>query len=59
MVHAATHVENDTVSEMEVASCSKDEVKKKRVLDGVILDQIFETNKPKINAELRVTMGEL
>ena len=28
MVHAATHVENDTVSEMEVASCSKDEVKK-------------------------------
>ena len=28
MVHAATHFENDTVSEMEVASCSKDEVKK-------------------------------
>ena len=28
MFHAATHVENDTVSEMEVTSCSKDEVKK-------------------------------
>ena len=39
MVHAATQVENNMGSEVEVISCSKDKVKK-RVLDGVLLRQI-------------------
>ena len=34
MVHAATHVENNMDSEMEVTSCSKDKGKK-TCLDGV------------------------
>ena len=34
MVHAATHVENNMDSEMEVTSCSKDKGKKTS-LDGV------------------------
>ena len=36
MVHAATHVENNMGSEVEVTCSSKDKVKK-RVLDGVLL----------------------
>ena len=37
MVHAATHIENNMGSEVEVTSCNKDKGRKKRVLDGVLL----------------------
>ena len=39
MAHDATHFENNMDSELKVLSYSKDK-EKKRVLDGVLLEQI-------------------
>ena len=74
MVHAATPVENNMGSEVEATSCSKDKgknvfqnecfydrlhlsLKNINVFYGITID--LETDKPKMNAELKLMMAEL
>ena len=73
MVHAATHVENNMVSEVEVTSCSKDKGGKNVFQTGCFYDSLhlrlqitndfygidFESDKPRVNAELRVMIAQL
>ena len=73
MVHAATHVENNMDSRVEVTSCSKNKQKKMCFRWSVfMIDYIsayksqkvfmglyYEADKPRMNAKLRVMMVEL
>ena len=73
MVFAATHAENKMGSEVEVTSCSNDKGGKNMFQMECFYDRLhfnlqitngfygirFETDKPRMDAELRVMMAEL